>query len=259
MNITKLMKKSLAVLTKGPATARNMAFSRFDYWPVRRLTNPVVRGLPVYCVSLVREQRRRMIMARQAAELGLEHFELIDAVVGADLDPAALGREGVYDDKISHSLHERSLSKSEIAASLSHGHVYDLIVERGHEAALVVEDDCLFIPARMDRIDLSRLPNGWDIVFLNSFVANGRPRQRIAGSLYQGDAYTGSTAAYLLSAKGAKKLADRYKPVVMAADGLAGSKDLSRYMYYPDCALNGSVCYYYNSAIDYIRPKLRTT
>lgn len=254
MNLRQIGKKARAIVVKGPATARNMVFSWFDFWPTRRLRNDAVRKLPVYCVSLPNEVRRRRILSRQVEQLGFDHFEYIDGVIGSELDPAELDRQGIYDDRRSMELRQRSLTRSEIACSLSHGRAYDRIVERGHDIALVIEDDVLFMPSRLDRIELDKLPAGWDIAFLNSFVDQGRPRRLVAGRLYEGDAYTGSSAAYLVSAQGVRKLAADYKPVVMAADGYTGRNDLARYMYYPDCALNGSVCHYYNSAIQFLRP-----
>jgi hypothetical protein len=80
-------------------------------------------------------------------------------------------------------------------------------VSRGHEVSMVIEDDALFIPSRLDRVKLDVLPAGWHIAFLNAFVENGRPRRRISGHLCHGDVYAGSTAAYLLSRNGAQRLA----------------------------------------------------
>ena len=153
--------------------------------------------------------------------------------------------------------HQRSLTVSEIACSLSHGRAYDVIVSRGQEVAMVVEDDSLFVPSRLDRVDLSALPPGLDIAFLNSFIEAGRPRRLISGSLFHGDAYTGSSAAYLVSRKGAQRLAEGYKPVIHAADGYVGRNDLLRLMYHPDCVLNGSVCHYFNNTVQYIRERSR--
>jgi len=80
-----------------------------------------------------------------------------------------------------------------------------------------------------------------------------RPRRLVSGSLYHGDAYTGSAASYLVSRKGAQRLAEVYKPVIHSSDGYTGRNDLSRFMYYPDCVLNGSVCHYFGNTVLYIR------
>jgi GR25 family glycosyltransferase involved in LPS biosynthesis len=249
MRINNLLRKSRALVLKGPATARNIVFSQFDYWPIRRLCSDQIRKLPIYCVSMTTATRRRHIIERQVRKMDLTAFAFVDAIAAIDLDRAQLEKRGLYNDTLSNRYHRRSLSLSEIAGSLSHGRVYDIIVSRGHEISMVIEDDCLFIPSRLDRIDLDALPKGWDVVFLNSFIENGRPRRRISGSLYHGDAYTGSAAAYLVSRMGAQRLAAGYKPVFNAADGYVGRNDITRLMYYPDCVLNGSVCHYYRSTV----------
>jgi GR25 family glycosyltransferase involved in LPS biosynthesis len=193
--------------------------------------------------------RRRHIIDRQVSKMELTAFTFVNAVAAADLDHGKLEKQGLYSDATARRYHNRSLSLSEIAGSLSHGQVYDLIVSRGHEVSMVIEDDSLFIPSRLDRVKLKALPEGWDIVFLNSFIGNGRPRRLISGSLYHGDAYTGSAAAYLVSKTGARRLAEGYKPVFNAADGYVGRNDIMRLMCYPDCVLNGSVCHYYRSTV----------
>jgi GR25 family glycosyltransferase involved in LPS biosynthesis len=249
MDIRKMLNKSRSLIVKGPPTARNILFSQFDYWPTRRLRNEEIRHLPIYCVSLPTAIRRRRIIARQVQKMELTAFAFIDGFSIANLDLAKLQQEGLYDDAAANRFHGRSLTMSEISGSLSHGRAYDLIVSRGHEVSMVIEDDALFIPSRLDRVELDVLPAGWHIAFLNTFVENGRPRGRISGHLCHGDAYAGSAAAYLLSRNGAQRLAERYKPVVHAADGYAGRNDIMRLMYYPDCVLNGSVCHYYDSTV----------
>jgi GR25 family glycosyltransferase involved in LPS biosynthesis len=250
MNVKAIVKKSRAVLRKGPSVARNILYSQFDYWPARRLQNDAIRNLPIYCISMSNATRRRQVMESQVRGMELSAFTFVEAVSSDNLDHAALQREGLYDDAKANRYHERSLT--EIACSLSHGQIYDLVVSRGHEVAMIVEDDSLFIPSRLDKIVLEDLPAGWDIAFLNSFIENGRPRRRIAGSLYDGDAYTGSSGAYLVSQGGAQKLADGYKPVIHATDGYTGRNDISRFMYYPDCVLNGSVCHYFDNTVEFI-------
>ena len=253
MDINKLLKKSHALFIKGPAIARNIVFSQFDYWPTRRLRNEELRDLPIYCVSVTTATRRRRIIERQVAEMELTAFTFVDAVASANLDRAELEQQRLYDDAAANRFHQRSLSLSEIACSLSHGRAYDIIVSRGHEISMVIEDDSLFVPSRLDRVDPGALPPGWDVAFLNSFTENGRPRRRISGSLYHGDAYTGSSAAYLVSRRGAQRLAEGYKPVIHAADGYLARDDIMQFMYYRDCVLNGSICHYYDNTVEYIR------
>src|SRR5205807_2381423 len=103
----------------------------------------------------------------------------VDAVASSNLDCAALEQQGLYDDTVANIFHQRSLTLSEIACSLSHGRAYDIIVSRGHEVSMVIEDDSLFVPSQLDRVDLDVLPPGWDIAFLSSFIESGQPRHLI--------------------------------------------------------------------------------
>lgn len=248
-----LLKKTSAVIRKGPATARNILFSRFDYWPVRKLRNEALLDTPVYCINLPSDTRRRSMIDRQLRGLGFKQFEFVDAVVVPPLDFEVLARDGIYNDAATRQFHPRSLTKNEISCSLSHGRCYDLIVSKGHERALILEDDALFMPARLDDVDISALPADWDVLSLSSFLKDKPPRHRVAGRIFHGDAYWGSAAAYIVSAKGVKLLAAGYKPVVHAADGYLGRDDLKLFMCYPDSVLNGSVCYFYNTAIPQVR------
>ena len=250
MNANRVLKKVRAVIEKGPSTARNIVFSRFDYWPTGRLRNEAMRNMPVYCISLLNSKRRRGIIESQVSQLGLTAFEFIDAIDASKLDVPELVRTGIYDEAATKKIHGYTLSKSQIACSLSHGLAYDTIVARGHEVAMVIEDDALFVASQMDRVDLGVLPKDWDVVFLSSFVGDRPLGKRVAGILYPGDAYGGSAAAYVLSKKGAKRFAADYKPVNQAADGYTGRKDVVRFISSPDCVLNGSLCYYYNSLVD---------
>ncbi len=250
-----LIKKSGRILRKGPATVRNMALSKLDLWPVRRLRNADIRRIPVYCISMPHEIRRRRMISQQVETLGFETFQFVDGFRGKDYTIAQLETMGLYDDKGAHALHKRSLNPSEIATTISHCRAYDQIRAHGRDIALVIEDDCLFMPSRLDSIRLADLPEGWDIAFLNSFIENGRPRHRVAGNLFEGDACTGSAAAYFVSRRGVERLSANWKPVVLGADGYIVRSHIKRYMYYPDCALNGSVAHYYNSAVDFVRPK----
>lgn len=267
VSAAQLLQKCRAVATKGPATLRNIVYSKLGIWPVGRLESEQWRDLPTYCISLTRATERRRLMLSQAAGMGLTNFQFINAVEAKILDYDKLVEAGLYDDSKARCFHGAPLSLNEIAASLSHGLAYQRIVERGDPLALVLEDDALFLTGRVNQISLARLPADSEIVYLNTFREAGTPADRIDGTLFGVEAYTGSAAAYLLTQTGARKLAAIHKPVVHAADGLLGrlmpapegkphpfkqvgvDTILQSYMIYPDCVLNGSVCHYYGSYI----------
>lgn len=260
-------RKFSAVLRKGPATLRNIVFSRLGIWPVGRIDGADLQGIPTYCISLTRASRRRELMLRQAEGLGLNRFEFVDAVDSRMLDRGDLAARGVIDEERTRQFHTRPLTINEIACSLSHGLAYQRIVEREDPVALVLEDDALFLRRRIARVRLSELPSDFDCVFLNTFLLHDPPRGRVGRSIYSDTSYAGSAAAYLLSLTGARKLASVRRPVIHAADGLLGRSlgqpeglshafrqvgartTIRAYICHPDAVVNGSVEHYHVSDV----------
>ena len=268
MNRTEwLLQKTKAVVRKGPATLRNMLYARLNIWPVGRIDGADLQKVPTYCISLTRAHGKRRLMETQARGLGLEHFEFIDAVDARTLDRAALLASGKLDDETTLKFHAGVLTINEVACSLSHGLAYARIAERGHPVALVLEDDALFMTRLVRRLRFADVPDDYDAVFLNTFLLHDPPRGHRVGPIYDDTSYNGSGAAYLLSARGAQKLAAACLPVVHAADGLLGrclelapgathafrqrgaTTTLRGYIAYPDCVLNGSTSYYHVSEV----------
>lgn len=183
-DLERIIAKGRAVVTKGPATLRNIVFGKLGIWPVGRLGNQALRDLPTYCISLKRAEERRILMQRQADGLGLNRFEIVDAINSRDLSYEGLARDGLYDEAGSSQCHGSRISLNYIAGSLSHAAVYDLIVARGHRWTLVLEDDALFITRRYNRIALDRLPADAEVVFLNTFRSPEKPIDQIDSTLY---------------------------------------------------------------------------
>jgi glycosyl transferase family 25 len=223
--------------------------------------------MPYFCISLVSSTRRRQLAQRQATEMGLERFEFFDAVVGRDLDASTLVKQGIYDDEAARRYHGRPLSVTEIAISLSHAKVYDEILKRNLPAAVILEDDVLFRPRHLNLLDASTIPPDFDIFFLHAHLDQEPPRGRISQNVFRDHSYLASSVAYLVSRRGAEKLARGSKPVVHASDGLLGrampwngdlphsfrqqgvSFQLNCYIMYPAGALNGSTCHFVGSTI----------
>jgi len=262
-----LLRKSKTVVRKGPSTLRNLLYSRLGIWRVDRIDGCDLQGIPIYCISLAAAKRRRRLVERQVRDLGLEHFEFVEAVEASALDREQLRRSGQLDDETTLRFHSRLLTMNEVACSISHGIAYSRIVERKHPVALVIEDDALFISRRARRFRLADVPADFDCVFLNAFLFEEPPRGHLTGTIYRDTSYSGSSAAYLLSARGAEKLAAACRPVIHAADGLLGrslelaegqshpfrqrgaTMSMRGYIVHPDCVLNGSTSYYHVSEV----------
>jgi glycosyl transferase family 25 len=259
--------KSRAVIRKGPATLRNIAFAKMGIWPVADLAGADLQQIPAYCISLKRAVNKRRLMEQQAKALGLRHFEFVDAVDARDLDRTELISSGAINDIETLRYHPSVLSLNEIACSLSHALAYQRIVDKGNPLSLVLEDDALFVTRRARRFRLSELPAHVDIAFLNSFLSQEPPVARISQFIFADSSYSGSAAAYLLTDIGAQKLLSAARPVVHAADGLLGrclalpkneshpfrqvgvNLALAACIVYPDVVLNGSTCHYHLSDV----------
>jgi GR25 family glycosyltransferase involved in LPS biosynthesis len=101
-------------------------------------------------------------------------------------------------------------------------------------------------------LSLDLLPPEWDVVFLTALYADIPPHDPVCGDLFGLASYGGSTAAYLVSDRGARKLLRYALPISWAADGFMGfyMRDVvsqreriqyNAYMLWPPAARNGSL------------------
>lgn len=253
-----------------PDLVRNRIFGWLNIWPVSPLTNPRFRDLPWFCINLEKDRHRRALAARQARRMGIADFRIVKGIVGADLDLSALGAEGLYDDVAARCWHGRSLSPAEIGLSLSHARIYEMIVAQDLDAAIILEDDALLLPKNLNAFDFSAVPEDFDILFLHAQLDRKPPRGKMGDRIYSDASYTASTAAYMVSRKGAILLAEHALPVVHAADGLVGRAlpwdgdqphefrqqgvdfSLNCYIMYPFGALNGSTAHFTGSSLSHL-------
>jgi len=94
-------------------------------------------SLPIFVISLKRRFDRLQHMQALLGARGLD-AEFIEAVDGTVLTSEQRGR---YDRRRALSVYGAEMNAAEIACHLSHQKVYQTIVERGHDMALVLEDD----------------------------------------------------------------------------------------------------------------------
>jgi len=266
MKINSLIRKIIK-LADDPSYLRNYIYGMLKYFPVKSINNKDMKSIPIYCISLKNAKDRRDFMAKQVKKAGFENFQFYDAVDANQIDKNNLISKKIYDDFLSKKYHERSLTNGEIACSLSHGAVYEIIVEKNEKIALILEDDALFVSDYINSIDLSILPNGWDIVFLSSFYLVKPPLGHLVKNLYTTESWNGSCAGYIVSENGARKLAASYLPVIHAADGFVGrcmecdnkhadtfkqkgaSTQIKTYLFYPDPIINGSTAGFWATSL----------
>lgn len=99
----------------------------------------------IYVINLEKDVARRASISAQLETLGLA-YEIVSGVYGGSLTEQERAR--VYDDRKAKLHRARSLVPAEIGCALSHLKVYRTIVERGLDAALILEDD-VALPANL--------------------------------------------------------------------------------------------------------------
>lgn len=178
---------------------------------------------PVYLINLARADYRRRFALKQLTELGAVPA-MVDAVDGRLLDLDELIRQGVYNPEKSSEAFSRQLSMPEIGCSLSHYNVYRRIVERGDQAALILEDDALFLDGFAEKLlsAVAELPTDWGVLNLNCPCTR---YEQVGKSIVK---YNGvgslpvACSAYLVSQRGARLLVDNALPIRYPADSLVG-------------------------------------
>ncbi len=233
--------------TPAPSTAAARSASRGAAYAFEFLKGWADR---VFVITLPRATDRQSRIRERLA--GLD-FRFSNGVDKASLDPAALLRDGVYDESRTRAAyrHTRAMTLGEIGAALAHRHVYEETVANGWRRVVVLEDDAVPLDAALSRLPdaLGELPPGWDLCYLGylkgeqvsamrraklaSYVALSRvglcrwkphevPRLRSAPfspSLRRAGLHT-HAHAYAVSLEGARKLLAAQRPIAYRADFL---------------------------------------
>jgi glycosyl transferase family 25 len=161
--------------------------------------------IDVYVINLARDRERMDAMSARLTSLSIP-FERFEAVLGLDMPewvrPYFLNAQG---DIIS------TLLRGEIGCYASHLVLLSRIAASANPA-LVLEDD-VDLPDDLSELlnATDRLPVGWDIIRLSSpykrgYVALSRLTSRYGIVRFKN--ISGSTAAYLITPRGARKFVD---------------------------------------------------
>lgn len=182
-----------------------------------------VLGCPVFVINLERSRDRRAYIERYLASLGIE-LRIVPAVDGSKLDLDQLARDGVYVDAVAHEKFSRSLSKSEIGATLSHLSACRTIVDENLPMAVVLEDDVTFLDGVADivRSAMQAAPADWEVLQLYHWC---KDTYRIAPHLVgfnNASCLPVGCLGYLIRQSAARKLLDASYPICYPADSLMG-------------------------------------
>jgi glycosyl transferase family 25 len=172
-------------------------------------------NIPVFVISLTDNNDRREHMARLLSDHHIA-FEFFDAFDGRGQSTESI--TSLYSDTHALQTLGYKLIGSQVATVISHLNIYKHILSTGYSCALILEDDIRITRPITPIFDtIEALPANWDVVSLcyyrNSntlrhYVISLRKR-RLLSDRYHLAFFTQcmhSTAAYLISAKGAAKL-----------------------------------------------------
>ncbi len=157
-----------------------------------------------FYINRDRDKGRRECIEWYLREAGID-VERINAMEGLDL-PGSLVHF-FYDGDTQSS----RLSLAEVGCYASHLMAASIVVDRGLEHALVLEDDAEFSPDLAQSLEniLASLPAGWDLVHLSGDPSSHatKPVARLEQSrtLVRYSRVPRGTVAYLISRTGAKK------------------------------------------------------
>ncbi|MBJ7592217.1 glycosyltransferase family 25 protein [Aeromonas veronii] len=184
--------------------------------------------IPIFVISLLRSHDRRLAIEKQMAHLGLS-FTFWDAVDGKQLSDADLAN---VDINFAEQLCGHSLSLGEVGCALSHIKLYEMMVSKKIEKAIILEDDIYLHMHFKSIIDVALQKMSSDIIFIHHGKAKKWPWTRKLPEGYRLASYCRpskksnrgiiSTAGYILSLNGARKLLQHAYPVRMPADYLTG-------------------------------------
>jgi len=163
---------------------------------------------PIFVINLKHSTERRATMTERLNQLGL-NYSFIEAVNGSELNLKTLP---FYDGMRRRLLFGRDMSKGELGCLLSHRAIYQEIVDRNLEKAIILEDDVIIAPAFPAVVQaLLKVPVKWDMVrFLDSEKIYRR--SRTIGSLLESYALirpaisSGGAHAYMITQNTARQL-----------------------------------------------------
>ncbi|CAH0745873.1 unnamed protein product [Diatraea saccharalis] len=162
----------------------------------------------IYLINLERRRERLHLMEMSFEELGMD-VHLVKAFDGRNLDMNNLRKHSInlmpnYEDPY----HKRPMKAGEVGCFLSHYHIWEEMVSRNIGTALVLEDDCRFVPYFRHRLlqllhELEELD--WDLVYIGRKILLDDEEEQVSEHTRR-PLYSYWTLGYLLSKRGAGKL-----------------------------------------------------
>lgn len=188
---------------------------------------------PVFVISLARSHDRREFIEKHMHSRFID-FSFFDAVDGKNLSEKELER---VDFPAAKQFCGHDLSLGEVGCAMSHIRVYEKIVAENIEHCIVLEDDIYLHGNFQSIVERAMSTCQSDIIFLHHGKAKCWPWMKKMPEGYRLAKYISpsrnskrgiiSTAGYILTLSGAKKLLSKAYPIRMPSDYLTGRLQLN--------------------------------
>jgi glycosyl transferase, family 25 len=162
---------------------------------------------PIYVINMARDTARMDSMAKQLSAQGLA-FERVEAVVGREL--TAEQWRANFSPFWYGLLQGRKITNAELGCSLSHRKIWQMMIDRGQDWAVIFEDDAELRPQFSKQLSaIEHATRDFDMMHLYAFREPDIRHRESNDSAFKVMRYSGphgSTAAYALRLSGARKL-----------------------------------------------------
>jgi len=181
---------------------------------------------------------RRINMKHRLSELGIESIR-IEGINAGEYDTGNL----VFGEQKKH------LNNAEIGCFLTHHNLYKTILDEGHETALILEDDALFLEGYKEVVEqaMKDIPKDWDLLYLgqanydsikiaqSAELKTHAIKENIAGQLFKASRCW-LTHAYVVNRKALPKLIEGTQVLYASIDGVLADlqENLNVYAIYPN-------------------------
>lgn len=178
-------------------------------------------ALPVFVINMPKSTQRRQSAEIRLKAAGLD-FRFIDGVDGSKLD----FNHPHYDRKKRLRYFGRDLLLAEIGCLLSHRKVYEEMIEKNIEKALILEDDVILkeknFAQLLESVVGSKTP--WDVI---RFIVPKRSHKIVAKiapeySLARVYGTQGGAFGYIMTAKAARKMIEHTEKSWLPIDTILG-------------------------------------
>jgi GR25 family glycosyltransferase involved in LPS biosynthesis len=225
------------------------------------------RKVPLFIINLERDTQKRKFIECQLSALGITNYSFFKAFDAKSEKFQQLKMDFQYDESLTIKYEGRKLSDSIVALTATHYAIYEHIVSKSIDSAIILEDDALFINKYTHNINMSNAPLDWDICLFEGWLRIKPPLGPINAPFYDLQSYKGGTAAYAITRLGSEKLLSARFPLIHPPDGNltwynihAKAKELSfagpqkpllnTCLHYPFPVINGSLAGYWKSSCD---------